>query len=342
MTRQTIEATFFLAALGLAAALLAWLVKPFFHALILALVFAVLVKPLYRRIYRWLGKRPSLAALATVIILCLIIVGIIALIGTQVAQETINLYSAYLDPESSSPVIEQLTNQLQALAERVNPFITVDLESLRTQALTWLIDRVSNFFSGFVIVAINLFLMLLSIFYLLRDGANLRRSLISIIPLPAGETEAIIERLETTVTSVIRGSLTVAVIQGTLTGVGFALFGLPQPVLGGSVAAVAALIPGIGTALVLAPGVLYLFWTGAMGNALGLLIWGVLAVGLIDNLLGPILVGRSVALHPFLILLSVLGGLAFFGLTGFVLGPLILSLFFALLTLYAHHDTNHV
>ncbi len=341
MTRQTIETVFFLAALGLVVVLLAWLIKPFVHALVLALVLAILVKPVYRRLRRWLGGHGTASALITVIALCLIILAVIALIGTQVAQETINLYNAYLDPSSSSPLLEQLAAQIQNIAREISPFITIDLDSVRSQILSWLVEHVSNFFSGFAAVAINLFLMLLSLFYLLRDGAALRQGLVKTVPLPAGETEIILHRLETTVTSVIRGSLTVAVIQGTLSGIGFALFGIPQPVLGGSVAAIAALIPGVGTALVLTPAIVYLFWAGSLASALGLLIWGVLAVGLIDNLLGPVLVGRGVALHPFLILLSVLGGLAFFGLTGFILGPLVLSFFFALLTLYAYHDAKY-
>jgi predicted PurR-regulated permease PerM len=102
----------------------------------------------------------------------------------------------------------------------------------------------------------------------------------------------------------------------------------------GSIAAVAALIPGVGTALVVVPGVLYLFFTGSTGYAIGLLIWGLLAVGLIDNLLGPLVVNRGIKIHPFIILLSVLGGLTFFGLVGFILGPLIIAFLFALLEIY--------
>ena len=109
---------------------------------------------------------------------------------------------------------------------------------------------------------------------------------------------------------------------------------MPNPVLWGLVAALAALIPGIGTALILIPAIGYLFFTGSTGAAIGLLIWGVVAVGLIDNFLGPMLVNRGVKIHPFLILLSIFGGLSFFGPVGFVLGPLIIALVFALLEIY--------
>ena len=117
--------------------------------------------------------------------------------------------------------------------------------------------------------------------------------------------------------------------------VGFWIFGVPNAILWGSFAAIAALIPGIGTALVLTPAILFLFARGEIFSAIGLLAWGVGVVGLIDNFLGPRLMGRGIELHPLIILLSVLGGIGFFGPIGFLLGPLIVSLFFALLDIYS-------
>jgi predicted PurR-regulated permease PerM len=133
---------------------------------------------------------------------------------------------------------------------------------------------------------------------------------------------------------VIKGSLLIALIQGMVSGTGFAIFGVPNPVLLGSVAIIAALIPNVGTAVVLTPAILYLYLTDQVWQSAGLLIWGITAVGLIDNLLGPTLIGRSSKIHPLLILLAVLGGLAFFGPLGFILGPLVISLLFAVLDIY--------
>ena len=132
-----------------------------------------------------------------------------------------------------------------------------------------------------------------------------------------------------------------ALIQGILTAVGFALFGVPNPTLWGSVAAIAALVPSVGTALVLFPAILFLYWSGAALSALGLLLWGATAVGLIDNFLGPKLAGRGMRLHPFLILLSILGGIALFGPIGFLLGPLVLSMLFVLLEIYSVINKEH-
>jgi predicted PurR-regulated permease PerM len=132
----------------------------------------------------------------------------------------------------------------------------------------------------------------------------------------------------------MKGSLFIALIQGCLTGIGFAIAGVPNPALWGSVAMISALIPGIGTSLVLIPGILFLFGTGHPGPGFGLLAWGALAVGLIDNFLSPKLLGRGTNLHPLFILFSVMGGLALFGPLGFLFGPLVLSLWSALISIY--------
>jgi predicted PurR-regulated permease PerM len=118
------------------------------------------------------------------------------------------------------------------------------------------------------------------------------------------------------------------------------IFDIPAPAVWGAVAAIAAFIPGIGTSLVIVPGIIYLLLTGNTAYAIGLAIWGAVAVGLIDNVLGPHLVNKGVHIHPFLILVSVLGGLSTFGPIGFILGPLVLALLFALLEVYRTSFTD--
>ena len=134
--------------------------------------------------------------------------------------------------------------------------------------------------------------------------------------------------------SVIKGSIFVALIQGVLTGLGFTIFGVSSPVLWAGVATITALIPGVGTSLVIIPAVLYLFTTSTTINAVGLLLWGVVAVGLVDNTLGPKLVAKGAKIHPFLILLSALGGIGFYGVIGFILGPITIAFLFALFDIY--------
>jgi predicted PurR-regulated permease PerM len=127
----------------------------------------------------------------------------------------------------------------------------------------------------------------------------------------------------------------IALLQGVIAGVGFFLFGLPNPALWGSTAAISALIPGVGTSLVLIPAVIYVMIFGSPVQGIGLLLWSLLAVGLVDNLLGPRLMRKGAKIPQFAIFIAVMGGLAVFGPLGFVIGPLVFSLLFTLLDIYS-------
>jgi predicted PurR-regulated permease PerM len=211
---------------------------------------------------------------------------------------------------------------------------SIDVDQYLKQWVGWLLQNLGSIFSNLAKIIVSSFIFLFALYYLLKDGIRLKKTIIALSPLAADDNEAIIQKLEGTMASVIKGSLLIALIQGVLTAVGFTIFGVPNAFLWGSVAVIAALIPGIGTSLVLAPAVIFLFLSGGTLSAIGLLVWGIGAVGLIDNFLGPKLIGRGMQLHPFLVLLSVLGGIGFFGPLGFLFGPLVLSLFFALIDIY--------
>jgi len=200
--------------------------------------------------------------------------------------------------------------------------------------LKLIFTNLDGVFTSIFNIMMGVFIMLLALFYFLRDGRELKRQLIALSPLGDDNDERILRKMAQAVYSVFMGSIAVAIIQGILTGVGFGIFGIPSPALWGAIASIAALIPGVGTSLILIPGILYLFFMGSTTPAIGLLIWGLLAVGLIDNFLGPIFVNRGIKVHPFLVLLSVLGGLGLFGPIGLVLGPIVLAFLFALLDIY--------
>jgi predicted PurR-regulated permease PerM len=143
--------------------------------------------------------------------------------------------------------------------------------------------------------------------------------------------------LKASIHGVIRGALVIAGIQGIISGIGFAIFGVPNAVLWGSLAAVCALVPTLGTTLVFVPIVGYLALTGHIPQAIGLAVWGIFAVGLIDNILGPRLMSQGSSIHPFFILIAVLGGVDLFGPVGLFAGPLVVALFFALFDTYKVH-----
>jgi predicted PurR-regulated permease PerM len=319
---------------------------PFLKPLALAAVFAVVLRGVYTTISKWLGGWPSVSALLTVLVSVFVILLPLSLVGTLVANEARSLYASLENAGGSRSVASQmlldadtvLGNRIPGLSAAAQD-ASAHVDEYTKEALQWVTQNAGGIFSGLSRLLLAFFIFFIALYYLLRDGARARHLLMTLSPLDDTEDAWILGRLERAINSVIRGNLSIALLQGILTTIGFSLFGVPSAILWGTVAAVAALIPGVGTGLVLFPAIAFLFFIGATPQAIGLLIWGVLAVGLIDNFLGPKLVGRGMDLHPLLVLLSVLGGLSLFGPSGIFLGPLAVSLLVALLSIYA--DLSH-
>jgi len=316
---------------------------PFLTPLVLAGALAVVFAPMHRRINKFLFKdneRSSFAALISVILIAVVVFVPLFLIAGKIYAEIQNMYAFLIDEGGRSQVIDALNNGADFLSRHffglypAYSFDSFNVTDLLQRLLGWAFTNLDTVFTSAFKVAMDGFLACIALFYFLRDGRELKRQIVILSPLGDADDERIFKKLEQTVYSIFAGSLTVGIIQGILTGIGFAIFGVPSPALWGTVAAVSALIPGIGTSLILVPGIAYLFLTGSTGPAIGLLIWAIIAVGLIDNFLAPIIVNRKVRIHPFLILLSVLGGIIFFGPIGFLLGPIILAFLFALLEIY--------
>ena len=160
-------------------------------------------------------------------------------------------------------------------------------------------------------------------------------------PLQDAHSAELLDKVEAAIASVTKGTILIALLQGVLTGIGFALAGLPNPVLWASIAAFAAMIPAIGTGLVIVPAVAYLAFIGQTPSATILAVWGLGIVGTVDNLLRPMLIGRGIKIHPLIILFSALGGLQFFGILGFFVGPVVLAVLFALFEMYPKIVQNH-
>lgn len=342
MNAKILRPYFLLALIIVSFALVFFIFRPFLVALVLAGIFALLLQPLYRALLRRMSSLPGLAAFATMLLAVVCILVPLLFISVQIADDAQRLYTSlsdgsgkiYLDTvlRSTNDVVAQYAPSLALSGAE----LSTSVDQYVKNVLTWLIQNLGGAFGGITRFLLDLFVFMIALYYLLRDGAKLRQAIIELSPLADAEDTVVVARLELAVRSVIRGSLMIALIQGILTGVGFAFFGIPNSILWGVVAAFSALIPGIGTSLVLIPGVVYLFIIGATVPATGLLIWSIVAVGLIDNFLGPKLVGRGMQLHPLVVLLSVFGGLVFFGPAGIFLGPLCTSFLFALLSIYQH------
>ena len=206
-----------------------------------------------------------------------------------------------------------------------------DLDQYARMAVSYLATHLGSVATSIAAFFLSLLIFFISFYYMLKDGPQFKKAIIALSPLSETDDEFVFTRLGSAINSIIKGSFTIGLIQGTLTGFGFFLFGIPNFVLWGMVATFASFIPGVGTSLVLVPGIAFLLFTGDTTVALGLALWSILAVGLVDNFLGPRLMSRGTEVHPLLVLVGVLGGLALFGPLGIFLGPLTLSFLFVLL-----------
>jgi predicted PurR-regulated permease PerM len=335
MEQQKLQTNFFFLILIVASLLAFLILRPYIFTVFLAITFAVIFSPVHKKITAWIGNRKALAAFLTTLLVFVAVLLPVTFIGFQIFQESRSIYT-YLTASSNTNDFFYTT--VQTLQERINailPNAKLNVAQGAQQIAQWMVQHLGSIFSQLFELIVNFFLFLLSLYYLLKDGESFKRHIIKLSPLDNTYDQHIFDKLAQAINSVIGGSLIIALIQGTLTGLGFYITGIPNAVLWGTIAALAALIPSIGTALVLTPGIFYLFFIGSLVPAIGLTIWGILAVGLIDNLLGPKIIAHGSQIHSFAILLSVLGGIKYFGLIGFIIGPFILTLLFALLNIYS-------
>ncbi|MBS3902999.1 MAG: AI-2E family transporter [Anaplasmataceae bacterium] len=330
------ELSFFLILLAGTLLLLFWVFAPFLQALLLGAVAALVFHPLFSYLER-LSKRKTLAALLTLVVLLVLVLAPLVYLGTQLFSEIRSLYGVITSDGYGAELehIEQTANQY--FGDWFSDPIEFDLPQFQAairSGVAWLALNAGAIVGGLFSVVFKLLIGVIAFYYFLKNGEGIRDEIIDLSPLTEARTKKIINRCEVTVRSVIEGSLVVAIVQGVLSGIGFAIFGVPQPVLWGAITVISALIPGVGTMLVMAPAIVYVFLTNNLTNTIGLLVWGFFLVGLADNILRPLFMQRYLVIHPLFIFLSVLGGISVFGPLGFIWGPIILSLFLILLELY--------
>ncbi len=329
-----LQHSFFLLMLTIVSVIMFFVYRPFLSALIFAVAFAVVFKSLYVRLVKAFGNRETLAAFTTVLIILLVVLVPLVLIGGLLFDEARDLYVSLSNNGGSLGAANNIVSTVEAYVHRVAPDVTIDVAQSIQYGLQWTVSHLDTFFSQFVHIILGIFIMIIALFYLLRDGKYLRARYVSLSPLSDTYDEEILSKLTRAINSVVRGSLVISVVQGVLAAIGLAVAGVSNPIILGALATIASLIPGIGTSLVMLPIILYLLFTHQVAVGVGLLIWQLLVVGLVDNFMAPYLIKRGMKIHSFFILMSVLGGIVFFGPIGFLLGPIILALFFALLDIY--------
>lgn len=331
MDKKKLQLYFFLAMLLAVLALTTWIFLPYLSILALAATLAVALHPLYDRMVKFVGGYRRAAALLTIGLAGILILAPLVFFGIRILQESLDLYTRL---SSQTDTYTRAFASVAAFLNQYLPGFQIDFGAFASQLLSWVAKNLGAVFSGTVQTMFGLFVGIVALFYFLVDGHRFVATLVELSPLADSYDQKILDRLASAVNSVLRGSLLIAVIQGLIFGFGLWIFGMPDPTLWGSCAAVASLIPGIGTSLISIPSIIYLYATGHPWAAVGLFVWSATAVGMIDNLIGPFLIGRGVRIHPFFVLIAVLGGISYFGPLGFIFGPLVLSLLYGLLEIY--------
>lgn len=322
----------FLVALALFIVLVGWMVSPFLNLLAFAFIAAIIFYP----INKWLVgkiKSPSLASFLTLLLILLFIAVPLAFFGRLLVAELAGLYNRYragvlvLD---RSAFVQGLPEQVVIFLENLNRGINNYVGAFAGRVFSSLTEVLSNVARFFL----SVFMFFFITFFLLRDGKKLLDVLKEVLPIAGHQQSQITNKIISSVNGVVKGAFLIALIQGVVATVGYFIFQIPQPVIWGALTVLAALIPNVGTSIALVPAVLYLAITGQSSQAIGMAIWGVIAVGLVDNIVGPRLISGSTRLHPVLVLLSVVGGLQLFGILGFLIGPILMSVFVAMIDIY--------
>lgn len=330
--------------LGLMVALLIFLCilfAPYVGAFLLAIVAGVLFEPVNHQFRKYMP--PMLAALISAFLVVVIVLGLVTLIVVQMVNQANGIVLFLQSTASDSGALSGIT-ALQQKIENLVPSLNIDLVAFIQSAFQWFVSQIGSVFSSAVAIVINLFLALIALVYWFKDSTGLEKSFLRVSPLGDAPTRHIIDSLSKSIHGVVRGTLVVAVLQGVVAGIGFAIFGVPNAILWGSVTAICALVPTIGTGIAIVPIIIYLLLTGNIPQAIGMFAWGVLAVGLIDNVLGPKLMSRGTAIHPFFMLMGVLGGVRLLGPIGLFAGPLVIACFLVLLDTYRSQEnlqTSH-
>jgi len=332
MDKDILQRYFFIGALFAVTVVIFFIFLPFFEVILLSVICAVALSPLHKKITKMLHGRDRLSAILVIILFAVVIITPAVFLGTKVLNESQGLYDSLVSGDDN--FIENITRAIEVPIQKIYPNFYLDIREYLSFGVDLITSHLSSILSSVISIFTGIILIFISLYFFLKDGKNFKKILIDLSPLSDNYDEHIWDKVRIAIMATVTGVIMVAVIQGFLAGLGLLIFGIPNATLWGSIAAIASLVPGLGTAIVFIPAVVYMFVIGNTAFAIGLILWGGLIVGLVDNFLTPYLYSRKVEIHQLIMLFAVLGGLIAFGPIGFLFGPIALSLFFSMIEIY--------
>lgn len=302
---------------------------PFLKLIVLAVVFAILLHPLYRRFHK-VVRSSRLSAVLTLLSFVIILCAPIYFLGSIVVGQTHAMYSWIVTHDS----IHVLAHDLNMHLHQFFPSMSFNVQNSINGVITNFQAKLGGIFTTTITTVVYFILMLIAMFYFLKDGKAWTDALVELSPLSFKSNTSIITILKKAVAGIFKGYFVIGLAQGIVVGTGFYLFHIPHPALFGLLAAFSSLIPAVGSSLISIPTVIFLLATGRTGTALGYAIWAIFFAITVDNILNPYIVGKQIAIHPLLVLFSIIGGLSLMGPFGIIFGPLITSFIYALISVY--------
>lgn len=334
---------FALAAAGLLSLAVYQVIRPFFAPMAWAAILALFLFPLQRRLTALLRGRDGVAALLLTLFTLFIFVGPLSGLAIAFATQAEHLLAILTDlvnrlREGGDGGVLASVSFLSGLFDWLDQHLSISTSQIQGWALDGakrLLQQLASFggtaFFSAVGTVLSFTVMLFLLFFLLRDGEDIARVSVGLIPMRPDRKTALVSRMNAVTRAVVMGTVLTALVQGVLLGAGFAIAGLPSPVVFGVIGAVLSVVPFGGTALVWIPGAIALFLKGDPGWGIFLALWGVLLVSSADNFLKPILIGGKAEVPTLAVFIGVIGGLSAFGLVGMFAGPILIALVLALI-----------
>jgi len=343
MNSPQLQRGVFLALLAIVTVAFLWVLMPFFGAVLWGVALAILFTPLYKRLLKQMPGRHNAAALSTLTICLFIVILPLAMVGVSLVQEIVQVTQNIRSGQINfAAYFQQILNALpQWLLSLFDRFNLGDMEAWQARISAGAAQG-SQLIAGQALTigqntfdfVISFFVMLYLLYFLVRDGSSLSKMMREAVPLAKPHTHYLLNKFTTVIRATVKGNVAVAIAQGAIGGIAFWLLGVQGALLWAVLMAFLSLLPAVGAALIWGPVAIYYLATGHFWQGGILIFVGVFVIGLVDNILRPVLVGKDTQMPDYIVLMSTIGGMAIFGINGFVIGPVIAALFMAAWSLF--------
>jgi predicted PurR-regulated permease PerM len=350
MQQYSLQQKTFLSLLVVVTIAFVWVMAPYAGAIFWGVVLAILFAPVYRWLMRKTSSKPNLSSFITLGLIVVIVILPLSLVAVALGNQATHVLDLVKAGDLSLSVFFKrimavLPQWAIGLLERFDLTtlgnIQQKLSQVAAQASQFVAKQAISVGSYTFDFIVSMFIMMYLLFFLVRDGQRISARIKNAVPLGRKYKQRLFENFTTVIRATVKGNVLVAIAQGVLGGLAFWFLGVQGAVLWATLMAFLSLLPAIGAAIVWAPVAIYFLATGAIWQGVALIAWGAIVIGLVDNFLRPVLVGKDTRMPDYVVLLSTVGGMALFGLNGFVIGPVVAALFIACWDLFASASEFH-